>query len=114
MEEGLIKEGIQCVAFIAPEDQRKLVDFEATALREGAALHRKAKAELKALGVQLVPLMLVQVDSTKDTAARRNPNFALGRLIETIGEAKLAGAAGQSGDWRSRMDRPKSAGTLPA
>ena len=41
--EGLIKEGIQCIAFLAPEDQKALVDFEATALREGAALHRKIK-----------------------------------------------------------------------
>ncbi len=70
VEEGLIKEGIQCVAFLAPEEQKALVDFEATALREGAALHRKIKAELKTLGVQLVPLMLVQVDSTKDSAER--------------------------------------------
>jgi hypothetical protein len=70
VDEGLIKGGIQCVAFVAPEEQRALVDFEGTALREGAALHRRVKAELAALGVQLVPLMLVQVDSTAGSVDR--------------------------------------------
>ncbi len=70
VEEGLIKEGIKCVAYLAPPEQAALVDFEATALREGAMMHRAVKAELKKLGVPLVPLMLVQVDSTKDSVER--------------------------------------------
>lgn len=76
--EGLIKEGIKCVAFIAPEEQRALVDFEGTALREGAAMHRAVKAELKKLGVPLVPLMLVQVDSTAGVERARERLVALG------------------------------------
>jgi type III restriction enzyme len=70
VEEGLIKEGIKCVAYLAPPEQEALVDFEATALREGAAMHRAVKAELKKLGVPLVPLMLVQVDSSAGSIER--------------------------------------------
>ena len=62
--EGLIKEGVKCVAYFAPPDQQRLVDFEATALRDAAALHRRCKTELRTLGVRLTPLMLVQVEST--------------------------------------------------
>lgn len=77
VDEGLIKEGIKCVAYFAPEGQEKLVDFEGTALREGVGLHRRLKEELKALGVKLTPLMLVQVDS-KDESVQR----AKERLLE--------------------------------
>ncbi len=70
VDEGLIKEGIKCVAYFAPEGQDTLVDFEGTALRDGAALHRRLKEELKKLGVDLTPLLLVQVDS-KDQSVER-------------------------------------------
>ncbi len=70
VDEGLIKEGIKCVAYFAPAGQETLVDYEDVALREGVALHRKWKAELKKLGVDLTPLMLVQVDS-KDKSVER-------------------------------------------
>ncbi len=70
VDEGLIKEGIKCIAYFAPAGQEKLVDYEDVALREGAALHRRWKAELKKLGVDLTPLMLVQVDS-KDKSVER-------------------------------------------
>ena len=70
VDEGLIKEGIKCVAYFAPPGQETLVDYEDVALREGVALHRKWKAELKKLGVDLTPLMLVQVDS-KDKSVER-------------------------------------------
>jgi type III restriction enzyme len=84
VEEGLIKEGIKCVAFIAPEEQRALVDFEGTALREAAAMHRAVKAELKRIGVQLVPLMLVQVDSTAGVERARERLAALSFTEEQI------------------------------
>jgi hypothetical protein len=84
VEEGLIKEGIKCVAFIAPEEQRALVDFEGTALREGTAMHRAVKAELKRLGVPLVPLMLVQVDSTAGVERARERLVSLGFSEEQI------------------------------
>ena len=70
VDEGLIKEGIKCIAYFAPPGQEALVDYEDVALREGAALHRRLKAELKKLGVDLTPLMLVQVDS-KDKSVER-------------------------------------------
>ncbi len=85
VEEGLIKEGIKCVAYLAPPEQAALVDFEATALREGAAMHRAVKAELKKLGVQLVPLMLVQVDSTAGSVERARERLtALGFTDEQV------------------------------
>ena len=85
VEEGLIKEGIKCVAYLAPPEQEALVDFEATALREGAAMHRAVKAELKKLGVPLVPLMLVQVDSSADSVERaREQLTALGFTDEQV------------------------------
>ncbi len=85
VEEGLIKEGIKCVAYLAPPEQAALVDFEATALREGAAMHRAVKAELKKLGVALTPLMLVQVDSTKDSVERAKERLlALGFTEEQV------------------------------
>lgn len=85
VEEGLIKEGIKCVAYLASPEQEALVDFEATALREGVAMHRAVKAELKKLGVPLVPLMLVQVDSTKDSVERvRERLTALGFTEEQV------------------------------
>lgn len=64
VDEGLIKEGIKCVAYLAPEGQKALVDFEAAALHDGAAMHRRVRDEIKKLGVTLTPLLLVQVDST--------------------------------------------------
>jgi len=70
VEDGLIKEGIKCVAYFAPEGQQALVDFESIALREGAMLHEQQKAELKKMGVQLTPLMLVQVDSSDKSVER--------------------------------------------
>jgi hypothetical protein len=70
VDEGLIKQGIKCVAYFASPDQQAFVDFEEVALRDGVALHRKLKEELKNLGVDLAPLMLVQVDS-KDKSVER-------------------------------------------
>jgi type III restriction enzyme len=70
VDEGLIKEGIKCVAFFASPGQERLVDFEDTALRNGVALHTRLKQELKTLGVDLTPLMLVQVDSTDESVKR--------------------------------------------
>jgi hypothetical protein len=70
VDEGLIKEGIKCVAYFAPTGQEALVDYEDIALRDGVALHRKLKEELKKLRVELTPLMLVQVDS-KDKSVER-------------------------------------------
>lgn len=70
VEEGLIKEGIKCVAYVAPGEQKVFVDFEEVALREAVVLHNKIKADINKLGISLTPLMLVQVDS-KDKSVER-------------------------------------------
>ena len=55
---------------MAAPDQEPLVDFETTALKEGVATHRMIKDQLKASGIDLVPLMLVQVDSSAGSVER--------------------------------------------
>ncbi len=65
-----MKPGVRSVAFVAAPGEQAVVDFEGTALREGTMLHRRIKDGLVAAGINLVPLMLVQVDSTKDSVAR--------------------------------------------
>ncbi len=74
VQEGLLKEGVRMVRFIARDgDTAQLVDFEHLALRECTAMHRRIRAELDAAGVGLTPLMLVQVPDGKaaQEAARR-------------------------------------------
>jgi superfamily II DNA or RNA helicase len=70
VDEGLIKEGVKCVAYLAPPGQEALVDYEAVALRDGVALHNRLKDELRKLRVPLTPLLLVQVDS-KDKSVEK-------------------------------------------
>lgn len=74
VQAGLLKEGVRTVRFIARDgDTAQLVDFEHLALRECAAMHRRIGDELRALGVALTPLMLVQVPDGREAqdAARR-------------------------------------------
>jgi superfamily II DNA or RNA helicase len=86
VEEGLIKEGVKCVAYFAPPEQEVLVDYEDVALRDGVALHNKLKEELKKLRVDLTPLMLVQVDSRDRSVERAKERLmALG-----FAEAQIA------------------------
>jgi type III restriction enzyme len=85
-DEGLIKEGIKCAAYFAPPGQEVLVDYEDIALREGVALHKRLKEELKKLRVDLTPLMLVQVDSKGKSVERAKERLlALG-----FGETQIA------------------------
>jgi len=67
---GLIKNGIKCVAWRTEEGTDALVDFETTALREARTLHQFLKAELQRMGVNLTPLLLVQVDSKPKSVER--------------------------------------------
>ena len=46
------------------------MDFEKTALRDGTILHRFLKEELQRAGINLTPLMLVQVDSSGKSVDR--------------------------------------------
>jgi type III restriction enzyme len=74
---GLVKSGVKCAAYMVDAGQEKLVDLQATALRDGVALHRKIKETLKAEGISLTPLLLVQVDS-KDKSVQRAKEKLMG------------------------------------
>lgn len=74
---GLIKRGVKVAVFKVSADVAKLVDFRKTALRQGVAVHLKLKELLTAYGV--IPLLLVQVDSTD------------GAIAETKGHLKALG-----------------------
>lgn len=70
VESGLIKHGVKCIAYLADEDKKALVDFEITALRDGVACHRRIKDVMTQLGVSLTPLLMVQVDQTPKSVER--------------------------------------------
>lgn len=62
VQAGLLKRGVKMARFIVRNlDDAVLVDFERTALRECAAMHRRMKDTLVHEGAALTPLMLVQV-----------------------------------------------------
>ncbi len=70
VEAGLVKPGLRSIVLIAKPGQENLVDFETTAIREATKTHNGIKAELARLGIPLVPLMLVQLDSTAGSKDR--------------------------------------------
>ncbi len=84
VDEGLIKEGIKCVAFLAAEGQRGAVDFEQLALSEGAKMHRRVREVIAGLGVKVPPLLLVQVESTAGAKRARERLIAEGFTDEQI------------------------------
>lgn len=67
VDAGLIKMGVKCAAYFVDPDKRSLVDLEGTALRDGVAAHRTIKRTLAEMNIPLVPLLLVQADSSKDS-----------------------------------------------
>ena len=76
IDAGLIKKGVKAIAFLVDDESRSITDFEKTALRHGLEKHLEIEASLKAAGIDLKPLMLVQVDSkatvdTVDEAKRK-------------------------------------------
>lgn len=79
VDAGMIKEGIKSVAYLAPDDQKALVDFPMAALADAKAVHERIKQELKASGINLIPLMLVQVATSErdDDVARARDNLKL-------------------------------------
>lgn len=64
---GLVKKGVKAIAFLVDDEARAITDFEKTALRCGLEKHYEIEAELEAEGIDLKPLMLVQVDSNSET-----------------------------------------------
>ena len=70
VRDGLVKDGIKCVAWKADEEREALIDFEMTALAEGRRLHQLLKSSLAEQNIALTPLMLVQVDSSTKSVER--------------------------------------------
>ena len=86
VEAKLLKRGVRMVRFIARDgDASQLIDFEHLALRECAAMHRTIADSLRANGIALTPLMLVQVPD--GTQAQRD---AQKYLIESLGFGESA------------------------
>ena len=79
VDAGMIKSGIKSVAYLAREDQKELVDFQMAELADSKTVHDCIKAELKTIGMNLVPLMLVQVASSEknDDVVRARENLKL-------------------------------------
>jgi len=79
VDAGMIKVGIKSVAYLAPDDQRALVDFPMAALADAKAVHERIKQALQAEGINLMPLMLVQVATSErdDDVARARDNLKL-------------------------------------
>lgn len=79
VDAGMIKAGIKSVAYLAPDDQKALVDFQMAALADAKTVHERIKQELQALGINLTPLMLVQVATSEknDDVARARENLKL-------------------------------------
>lgn len=81
----LIKGGIKSVAYLAGDQHRDLIDFGQAALADGVRVHNAIKARLAADGIDLVPLMLVQVASTdKSVDKARKDLMSLGIPEEAI------------------------------
>ncbi len=85
VEAKLIKGGIKSVAYLAGDQHRDLVDFGLAALMDGVRVHLAIKAQLAAEGIDLVPLLLVQVDSSEKSVAKAKKDLmSLGIREEAI------------------------------
>lgn len=67
IDADLIKLGIRAFTFRTRSDEQELIDFRKTALERGVETHRQIKAMLLETGVNMTPLLLVQVDSSTDS-----------------------------------------------
>ncbi|KAF1035762.1 MAG: hypothetical protein GAK33_04628 [Burkholderia lata] len=66
----LLKKSVKAARFIAKsQDDAQLLKFEEVALSECAIMHRHIKDQLKLAGIDLVPLMLVQVPNGDEAIA---------------------------------------------
>ena len=66
---GLNKRGLVAATLDLSVEQRLAIDSEATILRAAWMHHNAVKARLRERGISLAPLMLVQVENTKDKGA---------------------------------------------
>jgi hypothetical protein len=76
VDAGLIKDGIKSIAYLAADDQKELVDFAATALADGWAMHCRIAQGLQTAGMDLVPLMLVQVGNSNTAVEEARTRLA--------------------------------------
>lgn len=67
---GLIKRGIKAMAFMADERSAELVDYERTTLRHALRTHQEIQKSLSSINSSVIPLMLVQVDSSVGSVER--------------------------------------------
>jgi len=77
---GLNKAGIKAFYFKAVEQDEPLLDYDEIALRFGVDRHNRVKAALVAEGIDLVPLLLVQVENYQrsvDTARALLVSFGI-------------------------------------
>jgi len=76
MEAGLLKKGVKAAIFKArnPKDA-PLIDFRRTAVMQGVRQHLAVKAEFERVGINLVPLLLVQVENTTKAPASDTPDI---------------------------------------
>ncbi len=87
VDAGMIKASIKSVAYLAPEDQKTLVDFPMAALADAKVVHERIKQTLQQTGINLTPLMLVQVATSaqdNDVAQAREKLKQLGFRDEAI------------------------------
>ena len=68
VESRLLKRGVRAGTFTTGfKDRDQLLDFESSALVAGLQTHNAIKRTLTSIGVDLTPLLLVQVDSAKNS-----------------------------------------------
>jgi len=85
VEAKLIKGGIKSVAYLAGDQHRDLIDFGLAALADGVRVHQAIKAQLTEEGIDMVPLLLVQVDSSERSVDKAKQDLmALGIREEAI------------------------------
>jgi type III restriction enzyme len=77
VEAGLIKAGVKAVAFLANPAQASIINFAEIALREAWSTHQRIKQALHEAGIDLTPLMLVQVGNL-DQAVKEAKALLLG------------------------------------
>jgi superfamily II DNA or RNA helicase len=71
IDADLKKSGVEVITFLVDDEAKNVTDFEKTAIRHGLEKHLAIENELEKSGINLKPLMLVQVDSQtgRDTVA---------------------------------------------
>jgi type III restriction enzyme len=78
---GVIKEAVKSIVYLVPDNQQQMVDLELTALEDGWQTHQAIKNELVNSTINLMPLMLVQIDS-KGKAGAMDVEKTKQRLID--------------------------------